>query len=50
MGCSKCKQKNRLREEYNKSTDSIDKRTLWFVVIWSAFSIYGLFSLVSKFL
>lgn len=50
MGCSKCKQKNRLREEYEKSTDSIDKKTLWFVIIWSAFSIYGLFSLVSKLL
>lgn len=50
MGCSKCKQKNRLKEEFEKSADLVDRKTLWFVIIWSAFSIYGLFSLVSKFL
>jgi hypothetical protein len=50
MGCSKCKQKNRLKEEFEKSTDLVDRKTLWFVIIWSGLSIYGLFSLFSKLL
>jgi hypothetical protein len=50
MGCSKCKQKNRFKEEFGKTTELIDKKVLWFVIIWSGFAIYGLFSLASKIL
>ena len=50
MACTKCKQKNQIREEIEKTTESISKGVIWFVAIWTALALYGLYSLVSKFL
>ena len=50
MACSKCKQKNEFREEIEKTTGFISKGAIWFVTIWTVLALYGLYSLVSKFL
>lgn len=50
MSCSKCKQKNRLKEEFDNTTSLIDKKIVWFIVIWSIFALYGIYSLIVKIL
>lgn len=50
MACSKCKQKNKLKEEIENGTDFVSKATIWVFVIWSGFALYGIYSLISKLL
>ena len=50
MSCTKCKQKDSFREEIENTTGFISKGAVWFIVIWSLFAVYGIYSLISKFL
>jgi hypothetical protein len=50
MSCSKCKQKNRFKEEFEKTTDLVDKKIVWFIVVWSVLALYGIYSLIIKLL
>ena len=49
MACSKCKKREQV-EDFKKTTEFIDKGVVIFVIIWSALSIYGLYTIVSKFI
>lgn len=50
MACSSCKKKNRFKEKYEETTAFVGNATVIFILIWSAFAIYGIYSLVTKFL
>lgn len=47
MACSKCKKQEQI-EDFKKSTEFISKGVVIFVIIWSALSIYGAYTLISK--
>lgn len=44
MGCKDCKKKNTIKEELFKTKENTPKTIIWFVIIWSIFSIYGIYS------
>ena len=54
MACSKCKQKSEIgqmtKEDINTMVKSMEKGVTWFVFIWSLFAVYGIYSLIIKFL
>jgi hypothetical protein len=50
MSCNSCKRKNVFKEEMNKTTNFVNKSAIWIMLIWSALSIYGLYSLIRNFL
>lgn len=58
MACTSCKQKNSLSPEVKiKTKEQIDdtirkfeKFVKWFVLIWSLFAAYGIYSFVKLFL
>jgi hypothetical protein len=50
MGCTKCKEKNKVNVDLNKTIERTQSGVVIFVVIWSLFTIYGLFSFVKLFL
>lgn len=50
MGCSKCKKNNTEREYFESQYDSMTKKVVWVLVIWSIFAVYGIYTLISKFL
>jgi hypothetical protein len=49
MSCTKCKKKERI-DEFEKSTEFISNGIIVFVIMWSLFAIYGIYSLISKFI
>lgn len=49
MACSKCKKQERI-EGFEKSTEFVSKGVIMFVIIWSLFAIYGIYSLITKFI
>lgn len=50
MACSECKKKQSVKEDLLKSTEFVQKGVMWFVAIWSGFAIYGIYTLISKFI
>lgn len=50
MGCSDCKKKQNIKEEIVKSTDHVQKYVVGFVIVWSVFAIYGIYSAIKNFL
>lgn len=50
MGCKNCKNKDTLKEEMLNSTKLVDNWVIWFTIIWSGLAIYGLVTLIGKFL
>lgn len=50
MACSECKKKQSLKGDLLKSTEFVQKGVVWFVVIWAGFAIYGVYTLISKFI
>lgn len=50
MACESCKKRKSFNEKMNESGDFISRSTVVFVIIWSLFSLYGIYSLISKFL
>jgi hypothetical protein len=49
MGCSKCKKQERL-DELKKSSEYINNGVVIFVIIWSLFAVYGVYSLIENFI
>jgi hypothetical protein len=50
MGCKECKKKSEFKEKYEETTSYIEKYTILFVIVWSALAVYGLYSLINKFI
>lgn len=50
MGCSKCKENKGIQQEIYDSTKLVEKKVIIFVVIWFLFGLYGVYSLITKFL
>jgi hypothetical protein len=54
MACTNCKQngktKEEIREELITSSKVIGKVAIWISVIWMALGVYGLITLIGKFL
>jgi hypothetical protein len=50
MACSTCKQKEKTKEEIIKTTMKIGKVAIWVAIVWMALGVYGLISLIGKFL
>ena len=54
MACSKCKQKSesnqKTKMEIESMVKSMEKGLTWFLIVWSFFAVYGICSLVMKFL
>lgn len=50
MSCKNCKEKSRIKEELYNSTKYIEKFSITFVIIWSIFAIYGIYSFIKNIL
>jgi len=54
MACSKCKQKSKssemAKQEIDSMVKSMEKGDTWFVIVWCLFALYGIYSLIDKFL
>ena len=50
MACKSCKEKREIKEELIKSGEFVSKGVIWFVIGWSLLGIYGLVTLISKFI
>lgn len=50
MGCSSCKEKKTAKKRIYDTTGDSDGKIITFLIIWSAFAIYGIISLVKLFL
>lgn len=51
MACTNCKKNSSesYKDVYDKTND-FPKGIVLFVIVWSGFAIYGIYSLISKFL
>lgn len=50
MACTECKKKRDIKKEMSDSTKSVEKRIVYFVIIWSLFGIYGVYSFIRLFI
>jgi hypothetical protein len=50
MACTKCKNKESIKEQMDKATNGIEKSAVAFIVIWTILGLYGIYSLIVKFL
>ena len=50
MACKSCKEKRDIKEEMIKSGEFIPTGIIIFAIIWTSFGIYGVYSLIHKFL
>jgi hypothetical protein len=52
MSCTNCKKKQSYKDAINNEmgTSFVPKGIIIFFIVWSGFAIYGVFSLISKFL
>jgi hypothetical protein len=50
MACSSCKKKETFKNEIKETGDLVSKKIVWFAIIWSILGLYGLYSLVTKFI
>lgn len=50
MGCTTCKKKESFKKQIYESTKGTDSGILWFFIIWFALGLYGLYSLITKFI
>lgn len=50
MACKSCKEKREIKKEIIESSRFISNGVIWFVIGWSVLAIYGLVTLVSKFI
>lgn len=46
MACKNCKNKEKIKKEMFESTAGTPKGILWFTIIWSIFSIYGIIEFI----
>lgn len=49
MGCSSCKEKKDIKEELLKSSEYVSRGIVWFVIIWSLFAVFGIYSFIKLF-
>jgi hypothetical protein len=50
MACTKCKNKETFKEQMNKATSGIEKSAIAFIIVWTMLGLYGIYSLIVKFL
>lgn len=50
MGCSNCKKKESFKKQIYESTKNTERGVIWFAVIWFLLGVYGLYSIISKFI
>ena len=50
MGCTECKKKTEFKEELDKTTSFVSKGVIVFTIIWTCLGVYGLITLISKFI
>ncbi len=52
MSCTSCKSKNNDNSYVNaiKTAEKSSRLIFWVIIGWSGFAIYGIYSLISKFL
>ncbi len=50
MACSECKKKQSIKEDMLDNVKFVSNAVVWFVVVWSGFAIYGIYTLISKLL
>lgn len=46
MGCNNCKEKKKLKEKMVNTTKLVDNGIVWFTIIWSIFSVFGVYSFI----
>lgn len=46
MACSNCKKRNEIKQEINQGTEFVSKGVIWFVIIWSLFALYGIYTFI----
>jgi hypothetical protein len=50
MACSECKKNGKLKDEANKAGQFVSKGVIIVFVTWTILGIYGLITLISKFI
>jgi len=50
MACSECKKKQSMKEDISRVTEPFEKGVLVFVIVWGVLGLYGLVTLIGKFL
>ena len=50
MACSECKKNSNLKEEINNTGKFVSKGVIITFIVWTILGIYGLISLISKFI
>jgi hypothetical protein len=50
MACLNCKEKNNIKKELIKTGEIANKGVVWFAIIWFGLGVYGLITLIQKFL
>jgi hypothetical protein len=50
MGCTSCKKKNDFKQELENSSSFVSKGVIVFAIFWTGLGIYGLISLIQKFI
>lgn len=50
MSCSKCKKRDRIKQEIEDGLGSVNKGVIWGIVIWTIFAVYGIYSLITDLL
>lgn len=46
MACKNCKEKDTLKKELVKTQGNTPKGIIWFTIVWSVLSVYGLVSVI----
>lgn len=49
MACSKCKKKEQI-VDFEKGTEFVERGVIIFVIVWSLFAIYGIYSFINNFI
>ena len=50
MACKSCKEKTTIKDDIKDTGEFVPKGVIVFAIIWTCFGIYGVYSLLSKFL
>lgn len=48
MACSECKKKTETKEDMMERYEFLSNRIFYFLIVWSGFAIYGIYTLISK--
>ncbi len=50
MACSECKKKQTKKQDVLEGAKFVNNTVIGFVIVWSAFAVYGIYTLISKLL